>query len=341
MRRYLIFLVFPAFLFSSVSDAGSYFLLLFYGSRATGMGAAFTAVSEDLSSSYYNPAGLSFIKAPEILFDYSKWNTRLWPNEYYCSFGFLKPAGKKGVLSGNMIYSKSEGMKSMIELKNTFFSKTLNGNFALILNYAYRIRENLGIGAGFKFIYKLSNPNFIGPPVRLEIIEVSGKTFAFDAGLLYRLNLNKNNKFFPYINIGLSFLNFGPDIKDEEDGYGREPLPRTFKFGIASYIYNSNKFKLLFATDITKVLNNITNNLKNRGWNYVWKEAWKHLGMELNYLEIVSLRIGYFYDFEGKRKGFTFGLGLKLGRFNFNIGTEHFIYSFNMDNFKFSIGNSF
>ncbi len=340
-KKYLIFLTFPAFLFSGVFDAGTYFLLLFYGARAVGMGSAFTAISDDLTASYYNPAGLSFIKNFRILFDYSRWNMNLWPDEYYFSFGFVKPVGKKGVFSGNMIYSGFEDIDWLIELKNTFLSRTLKGNFALTLNYAYKIKENLGIGAGLKFIYKLLNPRFIGPFLRLGVIETSGKTFAFDVGVIYKLNLNKNRKFFPYVNIGLSFLNLGPDIKDEKNEYGKEALPRTFKFGIASSVYNSEKFRLLFAMDITKVFNNITNNLKNKGLNYVWRETWKHFGMELDYSEIIFLRIGYFYDLEEYRKGPMFGLGMKLGRLNLDIGTEHLIYSFDMNIFRVSFSTSF
>ena len=49
----------------SVSQAGALFLRIPVGARASGMGDAYTAVAEDASATWWNPAGLAFINRTE------------------------------------------------------------------------------------------------------------------------------------------------------------------------------------------------------------------------------------------------------------------------------------
>src|SRR3989339_1181283 len=54
------------FSFAEASDSFS-FLSAGAGARATAMGGAFTALSDDASALYWNPAGLAQLREPELL----------------------------------------------------------------------------------------------------------------------------------------------------------------------------------------------------------------------------------------------------------------------------------
>ncbi|HTY08472.1 MAG TPA: hypothetical protein VMF29_04845, partial [Candidatus Edwardsbacteria bacterium] len=46
----------------AISEGGAIFLLIRPGARACGMGSAFAAVADDASATYFNPAGLAYLK---------------------------------------------------------------------------------------------------------------------------------------------------------------------------------------------------------------------------------------------------------------------------------------
>ena len=65
-------LVFGA-IFPKTGTAGLQFLKLGVDARAIGMGEAYTAVSDDISSVYWNPAGLALSDRNQIMFSHTNW----------------------------------------------------------------------------------------------------------------------------------------------------------------------------------------------------------------------------------------------------------------------------
>jgi len=61
----------------STRPAGAAFEDLGFGARGPGMGDAFTAVADDVSAAYYNPAGLSNIERPKMLASHALFHTGL------------------------------------------------------------------------------------------------------------------------------------------------------------------------------------------------------------------------------------------------------------------------
>ncbi|MBU0599357.1 hypothetical protein KJ997_01065, partial [bacterium] len=59
----LIILIFPTSIFAAFEDK-------ILGSRAQGLGGAFTALANDYNAIYYNPAGLSKLILPTISSNY-------------------------------------------------------------------------------------------------------------------------------------------------------------------------------------------------------------------------------------------------------------------------------
>jgi len=69
------------------------------GARAAGMGGAFTAVADDASASYWNPAGLSQLKNTEVMITFDKW----FADSFYQHFIAAFPL-ETGVFAADIFY---------------------------------------------------------------------------------------------------------------------------------------------------------------------------------------------------------------------------------------------
>jgi hypothetical protein len=122
---------------------------------------------------------------------------------------------------------------------------------------------------------------------------------------------------------------------------------------------DSRYFCIRLIPEVTKVLVGIfydpQDTLSTWGeLQYEFKEAWKSMGIELSYLDLLTLRLGYFNDPTGERGGlerdpdrkiirwpFTFGGGLKFRGFALDIAVDQFIYDFHTQNYKLSLSYKF
>lgn len=137
---------------SASPDAGTAvfnFLKIGVGARAPGMGGAFTAVADDVTSIYWNPAGLIRVSGAEATAGYIKYMA--------------------GVNSGFAAYARPLGPRSKVAVGvNSFYvgglTKTDENNNELgefgsimlvpVVAYATGMGENISIGAAAKFIYQ-------------------------------------------------------------------------------------------------------------------------------------------------------------------------------------------
>jgi len=60
------------------------------GARPNGMGEVFTAISDDATASYWNPAGLAFVSSErsELTLQHSKWLPQLADDLYFEFLGY-------------------------------------------------------------------------------------------------------------------------------------------------------------------------------------------------------------------------------------------------------------
>ena len=81
------------------------------GARAMGLSGAFTAVADDASAAYWNPAGLAQLDAPEILGMYGSYLNGLNQNLYF-SFHYPFPKDIHTALSiDHSFFSDSTGIQ--------------------------------------------------------------------------------------------------------------------------------------------------------------------------------------------------------------------------------------
>ncbi len=147
------------------------FLNLGVGGRSLGMGGAYVAVTRDVTSGYWNPAGLAFLDYPEIMLMHSSRFGGIL--KYDCgSFGL--PVGKKNSIGLSIIrigidnIIKSElinpdigiGEEYVDNNGQTVINKTREAgrfgstDYAFFLTYSKRVSETFSYGGNVKLLNK-------------------------------------------------------------------------------------------------------------------------------------------------------------------------------------------
>jgi len=101
----------------AISEGGAIFLMIRPGARPSGMGSAFCAIADDATATYYNPAGLAFLKRNDPLLNYQDikdWNRFL--NNFkdspvgnvFAWADFKDPEGTIIKLSGSPLLSQGD-----------------------------------------------------------------------------------------------------------------------------------------------------------------------------------------------------------------------------------------
>jgi hypothetical protein len=262
------------------------------GSRALGMGSAFTAVADDASALYYNPAGLSRLSEQEAAVTYMG---GLVDNNYE-DFDYAAPISFKGIfgkgdatLGASVVVSQN----GMIDVNNTnpngsfLSSQSLNAGSDMVahLGYSERIAEtslNMGdstyrvnhfLGIGGEFIH--SN----------LIQQYSAETFSGSFG--YLLDVPDVG-----VSFGFSALNIGGSLR--YIGYS-DPIPTILRAGFAYQGNVPDGDNYTFSVDSV----------------YVAQERMLNIdaGAEYDLLNICAFRAGY--EFLQNSMGVTAGFGLR------------------------------
>ena len=308
MKRCFFIYLFSVF-FTSQASAGilnsmsktgtttAQFLKIQVGSRAIGMGGAYVAMTNDLSSIYWNPAGLAQINGRGgVSFVHTNWLADT-------DFNFAAVALNTGAFGTIGISITSLSMPEM-KVRNEFEPEGTGelfsaGDMALGLSYARFITDRFSFGFNAKYI-------------RSQIWHMTSSTVAFDVGLIFHTNAD-------WLTLGISVSNFGPKMqfsgKDvfinydyNEDEYGDSEtifanlqtdswdLPLMFRFGMAAEIISQEDNSLMAALE-ARHPNDNTESVS--------------FGLEYGFMKRFFLRTGYQSMFElDSEKGLTAGAGL-------------------------------
>lgn len=223
MRKRLILISVFVFIFiwvySEGETAGVSFLKIGMGARAASLGDAYTALSDDATAIYWNPAGLAQLQHKELNFIHNEW----FENINYETISFVYPFEDITIASSlNYLYTgkiEETTMSPPYKTGRVFEASDM----ALSIALAQKLQENLFIGIGFKSIYQ-------------KIEKEKDNGYAIDAGLFYKLS--------QAIKLGLTVQNLGSSIKFIKE---ETPLPTTYRIGLAA-----NKRDFTLTTDISK-----------------------------------------------------------------------------------------
>ena len=158
---------------SAVGEAGAIFLLIAPGAGAQGLGEAQVAKADDAYASYYNPAGLGFLKGTEVAGMHVNWLPNLASDLYYEFITYRHHIDGLGSLGGHVIYLNLGEQVGMDEFGNpTDNWKSYMG--AVAGSFGTKLSETSSIGFNFKvFHQKLSDQVTAGE---------EGKGFSTDFG---------------------------------------------------------------------------------------------------------------------------------------------------------------
>ncbi|MFH1288376.1 MAG: PorV/PorQ family protein [bacterium] len=182
---FLICLISPMrpIVFAASGDAGDAAAFLKTGQsvRALGMGKAFTAIADDASASYWNPAGLAQLDKKEFMFMYNKpfslvsgiqnENIALaWP--FALNYNYDKLQAAVGL---NVIYSAVDGIKGYTEQALPTGEEFSSQDMAYLLSCGVNgLTPNTDLGLTVKMISQ-------------KIYTHSDSSFEADVGYLYHL----------------------------------------------------------------------------------------------------------------------------------------------------------
>jgi hypothetical protein len=277
------------------SLAGAASLQIPPSARFNGLGQSGVALADDATAAWWNPAGLGFMTGRTMGLMHSQLVPDLADDIYYEYAGWVQQLEGWGTYSISLIYlSYGESVKTSDspDPEGTFTSYEISP----ALSYGVRLDESTAVGLGLKYVRVDLAPQSSVPDPNAG--DGAGGSVAVDLGILRR---------FGAYSAGLALTNFGPNISfiDAEQS---DPLPRFFRVGGAGLVYQGDYGHVLLSADFNKLLVSGGQTTLNGG-------------TELQYTDIMALRMGYIHDPDGAIEDFTFGGGfhVKLG------GTDFFL----------------
>lgn len=285
---------------SDVSKKGTTaapFLSIGQSARAIGMGSAFVGVVNDVSSIYWNPAGLTKAQGINVMFDHTLWIADIKYNFFAASYnlgdlgtiGFSYTGSDIGEMRVTTI-SQPGGTGEMFSATQAAFS----------LAYAIQLTENFSIGFNPKFIYE-------------SIWRMSANAFAMDLGVQYVTPFDGAVLAMSISNFGTSMQLLGNSnlvLHDLDPGStgnnGDIPayletnswsLPLNFRVGLAYNPVYSEQHKITVAVDAMHPSDNYES---------------LNFGAEYSYRDFVFIRGGYKSMFlQDSEETFSLGFGLQ------------------------------
>ena len=186
MKYILCFCLYLTQLYA-VGEAGAIFLLIAPGAGPQGTGEAQVAKVNDAYASYYNPAGLGFLRGKEAAGMHVNWLPNLASDLYYEFITYRQYVNGLGSIGGHLIYLNLGEQVGMDEFGNpTDNWKSYMG--AAAVSFGTQLSKTSSIGFNFKvFHQKLSDQVVAG-----EEGKGYSTDFGFDIGYLKKFR--KSNK---------------------------------------------------------------------------------------------------------------------------------------------------
>jgi hypothetical protein len=247
--------------FEKVGTFSAQFLKIGPSARAAGMGSAFTAVANDATSIYWNPAGMVEESRTDVTV-----NTVVWPANiqvYFAGAVFSTPylPGTFGISARALTMDPQEERTIyMPEGTNRYFDA---GDMSFGLSYATYFTDRFSAGITSNFIH-------------MGLADKSVQTIAFDFGLIYRIGIQG-------MRLGMAVQSLGGDVNFDDRS---SKLPTVFKVGLAVDAYRSGANALMASGEFSHPADN--------------KER-MNVGMEYSFNQFFMLRGGYNIGYDSQQ----------------------------------------
>lgn len=182
--------------YRKVGAAGSQFLKIGVGARASGMAGAYGSVGNDVSSLHWNVAGIADIKGISGSFSYTSWFAGFSHN----FVGACVPLSDKyrAAISMTSFTSGNIPFTTIEQSQGTGVNYTVS-DFALGLSFGGYVTEQFAFGATLKYVQNAFS-------------NVSASGVSFDVGTVYRTDFHGTNVGFSIHNLGAQQNYTGQDL---------------------------------------------------------------------------------------------------------------------------------
>ena len=311
---------------TKVATAAANWLKLETGTRAIGMGGAYTSVGKGIQGVPYNPASLSYIKNSEGFFSV----TNYFAGINYSVLGFA--TNMSGVdHAGIHVFALDSGDMDVTteEYPDGTGEQFKMTGLCLRGTYSKIITNRLRIG-------------FTGKYIREQIYTAYMQSFALDIGSRFDTGL------FGFM-LGMSINNLGPEVKYGGDALTVScdaeasptlycdqqteffPLPLTFRLGVSNYLIGpestflkSDKHRFLISMDAINPI------------DYTLYSA---IGMEYTFSEMFFLRFGTHFGHDTANT--SLGAGLQMNSKTFSIGLDYAYVNYGVLDYTHQFGLNF
>ena len=289
--------------FKRVGKSGFGFLKISPSARAAGMGDAFTAIADDVTTIFYNPAGLTNLDKFVFNFNHTDWIV----NSSIISGAIAKPFGRNGAIGLSIVKFDTEDFEETTVLDPEGTGRMIDaGDVALALAYAIQLTDNLSFGFKGQYLEE-----------KIDIDKATAITADFST--YYRTG-------FRDLTLAMIMKNFGPEAKFLSDKF---KLPLYFNVNTAMSLIGSKGSPFQWLVSIESAF---ATDYRDR----------YHLGTEMWIADIIALRGGYkfYYDTEDWTIGAGLKLGIGSRKVIIDISYSNFVEYFDPP-LRFSIGGSF
>lgn len=249
-------------IFEKVGTFDGQFLKIPVGARATGMGGAFTGVSDDATSIFWNVAGIARIEAGknQITLDHAFWPADISYSFAAYVFHIKRFPGAFGI-SWRAVYMDPMNETTAYQPNGT--GSTFDaGNMSFGFSYARSFTDKFSAGGTFNFI-------------QMGLAEYSQESFAFDVGTLYDVGAAG-------MRIGMSISSIGSEVQFIERS-GR--LPSIFRVGTSFNLLQSSNQRLIGSFEFSHPPDNSER---------------VNVGAEYTFQKFLFLRAGYNFNYDAE-----------------------------------------
>lgn len=272
----------------SAGQAGA-FLRIGLGPKARGMGDTYTAIADNASAAYYNPAGLAFLGQREASLSYSLMSF----DRTFSYAGYVSPLPPNAGFTVGAIQSGFRDSDVRLRNGETTGENIEDTQYAVFLGFALRLGSKFAVGICPKLLYS-------------KVYDVSASSFGADVGFMA--------KPIEHLTLGLAVKEIGQKFKYSRNATGqgdqttKDELPRITRLGAAYEIpLAGSTFKsILIASDAEINSAQITK---------------LHFGAETNVMDKFRFRIGL--DDRDFTAGFSVPFKIKQRQFRLDYAFIH------------------
>lgn len=252
----------PSFGDSRTGTTGMQFLKIAPDARSAGMAGVFSAVVDDVSALYWNPAGICGVDSNRI-------NAQLGHTAYFADVtlnygGVVYRVSDRTFLGLSLVYLNSGEMDVTTEFLPMGNGQTFRAsNTGVTLTLARQLTDQFRFGASARYVNE-------------QIASLTTHNAVFDFGFQYDIGLANTRFAVGLSNFGFNTQPTGDLIIEDLDGpsvateFEEISVPAVFRLGLAWDPLSRDAHRLTMAAQLNHPTDN--NETYGVGFEYAWKE---------------------------------------------------------------------